>query len=74
VHPFASLVNEVPGQCPRVLINLNKVGEIGSGMNDLVLLGKCDELIHDLAKELEWEDELEQRMGGYGWVTGHRRI
>lgn len=60
VHPFASLVNMVPGQCPRVLINLDKVGEIGSGKNDLVLLGKCDDIIRDLAKELGWEDELDK--------------
>jgi NAD+-dependent protein deacetylase SIR2 len=60
VHPFASLVNMVTGQCPRVLINLDKVGEIGSGKNDLVLLGKCDNIISDLAKELGWEDELDK--------------
>jgi NAD-dependent histone deacetylase SIR2 len=60
VHPFASLVNMVPGHCPRVLINLDKVGGIGSGKNDLVLLGKCDDIIRDLAKELGWEDELDK--------------
>lgn len=60
MHPFASLVNKVPGQCPRVLINLDKVGEIGSGKNDLVLLGKCDDIIRDLAKEIGWEDELDK--------------
>ena len=60
VHPFASLINMVTGQCPRVLINLDKVGGIGSGNNDLVLLGKCDDIIRDLAKELGWEDELDK--------------
>jgi NAD-dependent histone deacetylase SIR2 len=60
VHPFASLVNMVPGQCPRVLINLDKVGGIGSGKNDLVLLGKCDDIIRDLANKLGWEDDLEK--------------
>jgi NAD-dependent histone deacetylase SIR2 len=64
VHPFASLVNMVAGQCPRVLINLDKVGGIGSGKNDLVLLGKCDDIIRDLAKELGWEDELDKE-----WAT-----
>ena len=64
VHPFASLVNMVTGQCPRVLINLDKVGGIGSGKNDLVLLGKCDDIIRDLAKELGWEDELDKE-----WAT-----
>ncbi len=60
VHPFASLINMVGGQCPRVLINLDKVGGIGSGKNDMVLLGKCDDIIRDLARELGWEDELEK--------------
>ena len=60
VHPFASLVNMVRGQCPRVLINLDRVGGIGSGKNDMVLLGKCDDIIRDLAKALGWEDELEK--------------
>jgi len=64
VHPFASLVNMVTGQCPRVLINLDKVGGIGSGKNDLVLLGKCDDILRDLAKELGWEDELDKE-----WAT-----
>ena len=60
VQPFASLIGMVPGKCPRVLINLDKVGGIGSGRNDLVLLGKCDDIIRDLAKELGWEDELDK--------------
>jgi NAD-dependent histone deacetylase SIR2 len=64
VHPFASLVNMVENRCPRVLINLDKVGGIGSGKNDLVLLGKCDDIIRDLAKELGWEEELDKE-----WAT-----
>ena len=59
VHPFATLVNRVKGNCPRVLINLDKVGGMGSGKKDLVLLGKCDDIIRDLARELGWEDELD---------------
>ena len=60
VQPFASLIGMVTGKCPRVLINLDKVGGIGSGRSDLVLLGKCDDIIRDLAKELGWEDELDK--------------
>lgn len=60
VHPFASLVNMVEARCPRVLINLDDVGGIGSKMNDLVLLGKCDDIIGNLAKELGWEEELDR--------------
>ncbi|PWN38452.1 NAD-dependent deacetylase sirtuin-2 [Meira miltonrushii] len=42
VHPFASLVNHVKPNCPRVLLNLERVGEIasygqkGSGMRGLM--------------------------------------
>ncbi|KAI9508344.1 class I sirtuins SIR2 family protein [Russula earlei] len=64
VHPFASLVNKAKSQCPRVLINLDKVGDIGSWKNDLVFLGKCDEIVRDLARELGWEDELDKEWAG----------
>jgi NAD+-dependent protein deacetylase SIR2 len=60
VHPFASLINMVDGKCPRVLINLDAVGGMGSSSNDLVLLGKCDDIIRDLSKELGWEEELDR--------------
>lgn len=42
VHPFASLVNHVAPNCPRILLNLERVGEIasygqtGSGMRGLM--------------------------------------
>jgi len=58
VHPFASLVNMVPSKCPRVLINLDHVGNIGNKVDDIVLLGKCDEIIQELCKELGWEEDL----------------
>jgi NAD+-dependent protein deacetylase SIR2 len=60
VHPFASLINMVKGKCPRVLINLDAVGGVGSSLNDLVFLGKCDDIIRDLGKELGWEEELDR--------------
>jgi NAD+-dependent protein deacetylase SIR2 len=50
----------VNGKCPRVLINLDAVGGMGSSSNDLVFLGKCDDVIRDLAKELGWEEELDR--------------
>jgi len=58
VHPFASLAGMVDHSCPRVLINLDHVGDFGSRTDDVVLLGKCDDIIRDLCKELGWEDEL----------------
>ncbi|KAJ3770468.1 Sir2 family histone deacetylase Hst2 [Lentinula raphanica] len=58
VHPFASLAMICPTRCPRVLINIDRVGDFGSRKDDVVLLGKCDEIIHELCKELGWEEEL----------------
>ncbi|KAJ7256810.1 DHS-like NAD/FAD-binding domain-containing protein [Mycena haematopus] len=58
VQPFAGLAERVMSVCPRVLINLDKVGNIGRRPNDLVLLGKCDDVVRKLCKALGWEDEL----------------
>ena len=58
VHPFASLAGMVRDSCPRVLINLDHVGDFGSRADDVILLGKCDEIVTELCKELGWEKEL----------------
>ncbi|KAF8170937.1 DHS-like NAD/FAD-binding domain-containing protein, partial [Pholiota molesta] len=58
VQPFASLADRVDNSCPRVLINLDHVGSFGSRSDDVILLGKCDEIVRNLSKELGWEDEL----------------
>ena len=58
VHPFASLANRVPPDCPRVLINLDRVGDFGSQIDDVVLLGECDRIAKQLCVELGWEKEL----------------
>ena len=73
VHPFASLAGMVQTSCPRVLINIERVGNFGHKASDVVLLGKCDELVRDLCAELGWGEELEkawaetaERMDGIG--------
>lgn len=58
VQPFASLAGMVRQSCPRVLINLDHVGDFGSRADDVILLGKCDEIVMELSKELDWEEEL----------------
>jgi len=58
VHPFASLAGMVRQSCPRVLINLDHVGDFGSRADDVILLGKCDEIVTELCRELGWEMEL----------------
>ncbi|KAI6030419.1 Sir2 family histone deacetylase Hst2 [Pisolithus orientalis] len=59
VYPFASLVDCVPEDCPRVLINLVEVGDFDKP-DDLVFTGKCDEIVRALCQELGWEDELDE--------------
>jgi NAD-dependent histone deacetylase SIR2 len=58
VHPFASLAYRVPDKCQRVLINLDLVGDFGNRTGDIICLGKCDDVVRDLARELGWEEEL----------------
>ena len=58
VQPFASLTYFVPRSCPRVLINLEEAGDLGTRQDDVLLLGKCDDIIKELAKELGWLNEL----------------
>ncbi|KAH8818682.1 Sir2 family histone deacetylase Hst2 [Flagelloscypha sp. PMI_526] len=58
VHPFASLAFYATDDCPRVLVNLDKVGDFGSRGDDVLLLGKCDDIVIELAQALGWEKEL----------------
>lgn len=58
VHPFASLATTTKDNCPRVLINLEQVGNLGHKLDDVLLLGQCDEVVEKLSKELGWHDEL----------------
>ena len=60
VHPFASLPWNVPVLTPRVLINKERVGGLGSGADDVLLLGGCDEGARRLAEACGWRDELEE--------------
>lgn len=59
VQPFASL----PGLCkegvPRVLINLDRVGGMGSRPDDVLLLGDCEAGVRKFAEALGWWEELE---------------
>lgn len=59
VQPFASLPSFVREEIPRVLINLERVGGLGSRADDVLLLGECDDGVRKLAEALGWLDELE---------------
>ena len=73
VNPFASLVLRVEPRVPRLLINLEKVGENElmagvpgySGLNfgetntrDALYLGDCDEGVLELCRRLGWDEDL----------------
>jgi len=59
VHPFAMLAELVETDCPRVLINLERVGSFADRPDDVLLLGKCDEMVKALCRELGWLSELQ---------------
>ena len=62
VHPFASLVDDVPLGVPRMLINKERVGAFvyHTGDTDFHYAGDCDDGCLNLAKKLGWEADLKQ--------------
>ena len=59
VQPFASLPGLCSDNVPRLLINSERVGDLGSRADDVLLLGDCDDGVRKLASALGWEMELE---------------
>ena len=59
VQPFASLPDFCSNGVPRVLINLERVGGLGSRPDDVLILGDCDAGVRRLVAALGWETELE---------------
>ncbi|KZV92271.1 NAD-dependent deacetylase sirtuin-2 [Exidia glandulosa HHB12029] len=57
VHPFASLADMV--DCPRVLLNMDPAGDIGSEPDDVLVLAKCDDAVRRIAAGMGWLEELE---------------
>ncbi|KAF4956522.1 hypothetical protein FGADI_3801 [Fusarium gaditjirri] len=60
VYPFAALPGMAQEGKPRVLFNMEKVGQIGTRSDDVMELGDCDAGIRKLADALGWRDELEK--------------
>jgi NAD-dependent histone deacetylase SIR2 len=60
VHPFAGLPEYASQGTPRLLLNMEQVGSLGSRPDDVLLLGDCDTGVRKLADELGWRDELEE--------------
>lgn len=59
VQPFASLPSMCSEGIPRVLINMERVGGLGSRPDDVLLLGDCDAGVRRFARAMGWEEELE---------------
>lgn len=59
VQPFASLPGFVSEGVPRILINLEQVGGLGSRPDDVLVLGDCDAGVRKLAAALGWKKDLE---------------
>ncbi|KAM0218311.1 hypothetical protein ACHAPA_002393 [Fusarium lateritium] len=60
VYPFAALPGIAQEGKPRVLFNMEKVGQLGTRSDDVIELGDCDAGIRKFADELGWRDELEK--------------
>jgi NAD-dependent deacetylase sirtuin 2 len=62
VFPFASIVNMVSDDIPRVLINMESVGlfKRSKDKRDVNLLGDCQVTILELVTELGWMEDFEK--------------
>lgn len=65
VHPFASLPTRIPAKVPRVLMNLEKVGDLGRRGDDVVIIGKCDDVVQQLVDRLGWTEALSETLYSY---------
>jgi NAD-dependent histone deacetylase SIR2 len=59
VQPF-SMLPTLAENCPRLLINLNAVGDFGTRSDDVVFLSECDVAVQKLSKLLGWTRDLER--------------
>lgn len=59
VQPFASLPQFCDEQAPRLLINMEQVGDLGRRPDDVLLLEDCDGGVRKLAEACGWLEELE---------------
>lgn len=64
VQPFASLPHFVNESVPRLLINMERVGDLGSRPDDVLVLKDCDTGARELAGALGWTQELETLWAG----------
>lgn len=59
VAPFSQLPGLTSPGIPRLLVNNEAVGDLGTRADDVIQLGDCDSGIRKLAQACGWLDELE---------------
>lgn len=59
VHPFAGLPSICLPAVPRLLINKEAVGDMGTRADDVLVLDNCDTGVRKLAEACGWLEELE---------------
>lgn len=59
VQPFSTLPT-LAENCPRLLINLNAVGDFGTRSDDVLFLSECDLAVRKLCELLGWTRDLER--------------
>lgn len=59
VQPFASLPGSCADDTPRLLINLEQVGDLGRRPDDVLMLEGCDAGVRKFAEACGWSEELE---------------
>ena len=60
VQPFANLPGYAREDKPRLLINKERVGNLGTRADDVLLLEDCDTGVKKLAEACGWLEELEE--------------
>ncbi|KAF6215410.1 hypothetical protein GE061_010162 [Apolygus lucorum] len=76
VEPFASIMHNIPTNCPRLIISKYNLSEFKNSKYqrvlkydkdiddtlgyDAFLLGDCDASVHDLVGMIGWEDDLQK--------------
>lgn len=70
VAPFSQLPGLTSPGVPRLLVNNEAVGKLGSREDDVIQLGDCDSSIRKLAQACGWLDELEDMWNETGKKFG----
>lgn len=74
VAPSSRLPRGVREGVPRVLVNMESVGDIGTRDADVVALGACDDVVKELCETLGWTEELDSLYNEAAAAAAQARI